>query len=145
MAEGRVLFKGHQKFSKKEHYDRFCPQNKEHLTTFLHKITGLNLSLAWWFTKFAVSLTSSYFLWHILSRVLCQIYILLQFLPGDHQGTIKFRHLKNIDTLPKCIWDSFGINKDHIMVFKEPKEHFLRNGVLCQTIKTKECLCHSWM
>ena len=47
MAEGWVLFKGHQKFSKKEHYDRFCPQNTEHLTTFLHKITGLNLCLAW--------------------------------------------------------------------------------------------------
>ena len=46
MAEGYVLFKGHQKFSKKEHIDRFSPQNTEHLTTFLHKITSLNLCLA---------------------------------------------------------------------------------------------------
>ena len=75
---------------------------------------------------------------HILSRALCQIYIIQQLHPGDHQGTMKFRHLKNIDTLPKCIWGSFGINKEHIKVFKELKEHFLRKGVLYQTIKTKE-------
>ena len=58
-------------------------------------------------------------------------------------GAMKFRHLKNIDTLPQCIWGSFGINKEQIKVFKELKEHFWRKGVLYQTIKTKERLCHS--
>ena len=59
-------------------------------------------------------------------------------------STMKFRHIKNVDTLPQCIWGSFGINKEQIKVFKELKEHFWRKGVLYQTIKTKERLCHSW-
>ena len=58
-------------------------------------------------------------------------------------GKMKFSHFKNIDTLPQCIWGSFGINKEQIKVFKELKEHFWRKGVLYQTIKTKERLCHS--
>ena len=55
-------------------------------------------------------------------------------------GKMKFR---NIDTLPEGIWGSFGINKEQIKVFKELKEHFWREEVLYQTIKTKERLCHS--
>ena len=58
-------------------------------------------------------------------------------------STMKFKHCMKINSLPKCISGSFGINKEQIKVFKELKEHFWRKSVLYQTIKTKERLCHS--
>ena len=58
-------------------------------------------------------------------------------------STMKFKHCMKINSLPECILGSFGMNKEQIKVFKELKEHFWRKGVLYQTIKTKERLCHS--
>ena len=65
------------------------------------------------------------------------------FSPGGTKSATQFSQFKDKDTLTYWIWGYLRMNTEQIEVFKELKEHFWREDVLYQTIKTKERLCHS--
>ena len=88
-------------------------------------------------------MTIQYFLSNILTSSFCSRYFISDiFFVWTINELISVEHLgwKHPARVPL---GQFGMNKEQIKVFKELKEHFWREEVLYQTIKTKERLCHS--